>query len=251
MSPRHAARGRVSAGLHAAQEPRGTARHAARAQRGVPVGGAALAAVAGLGLVVGGVSLLAGEPAVRAEDFGAPTAEPTTSSPVTASEGTGPDGHVQSALTAVAHAPTPVPPAQVTLPGVTAEVVAVGVLPSGELQLPADPARVGWWAAGAVPGQAEGTVVLAGHMDGLRRGGAMSALLVVASGDVVSLEDSRGRAHEYRVVERSTTPQESLDPSLFTPDGPHRLVLVTCGGTYDEATGRYSENIVVVAEPVG
>lgn len=125
------------------------------------------------------------------------------------------------------------------------------VLSSGELQLPEDPARVGWWAAGGLPGQAEGTVVLAGHMDGLQRGGAMSALLDVHPDDVVSLEDTNGNVHDYRVVERSTTPQESLDPALFATDGPHRLVLVTCGGTYDDATGRYSENIVVIAEPVG
>ncbi|MBD8061089.1 class F sortase [Oceanitalea stevensii] len=206
--------------------------------------------MAGVGLVLGGVQLLVQEPVVRAEDFGSTTAEVPVSSSVTVPDVAGLAWAVPGAVSAVAHAPTPVPPAAVTLAGVAAEVVAVGVLPSGELQLPEDPSRVGWWAAGAVPGQGEGTVVLAGHMDGLRRDGAMSALLDVASGDVVSLEDSRGGAHEYRVVERSTTPQESLDPSLFTTDGAHRLVLVTCGGTYDAATGRYSENIVVVAEPV-
>ncbi|WP_454084258.1 sortase domain-containing protein [Georgenia sp. Marseille-Q6866] len=230
---------------------RGTPRHGAAAQRGVPLGAVAMAAVAGIGLVLGGVQLLVQDPVVRAADFGPTTAGAPASSSVTVPEVAGPAWAVPGAVSAVAHAPTPVPPARVTLTDVAAEVVPVGVLPSGELQLPEDPARVGWWAAGAVPGQGEGTVVLAGHMDGLRRGGAMSAMLEVASGDVVSLEDSRGRAHEYRVVERSTTPQESLDPSIFATDGPHRLVLVTCGGTYDEATGRYSENIVVVAEPVG
>ncbi|PYG01931.1 Sortase family protein [Georgenia satyanarayanai] len=204
---------------------------------------------AGLALVAGGVQLLVQEPAVHAQDFGATRAE--VSMPVTVPGPAGVAGPDPGAVTAFAQAPTPVPPEQVTLPGVTAEIVPVGVLPSGALQLPEDPARVGWWAAGSMPGQADGTVVLAGHMDGLRRSGAMSALLGVASGDVVALEDSRGRVHEYRVVQRSTTPQENLSPSLFATDGPPRLVLVTCGGTYDERTGRYSENIVVVAEPVG
>ena len=187
---------------------------------------------------------------MRAEDFGTTTAEVPAPSSVSVPDVAGPVGPAPGALTAVAYGPTPVPPARLTLVDVAAEVVPVGVLPSGDLQLPEDPARVGWWAAGAVPGQDGGTVVIAGHMDGLRRGGAMSALLDVAPGDVVSLEDNHGRAHEYRVVERSTTARESLDPSIFATDGPHRLVLVTCGGTYDEATGRYSENIVVVAEPV-
>lgn len=206
--------------------------------------------MAGGALVAGGVQQLTQDPVVQAQDFSATRVEATATAPIRIPA---PSDHEQSplpgALTAVAHAPTPVPPTQVTLPGVTAELVPVGVLPSGELQLPADPARVGWWAAGSLPGEEEGTVVLAGHMDGLRRGGAMSALLDVEPSDVVALEDSRGRVHEYRVVERSTTPQESLDPALFATDGAHRLVLVTCGGTYDEETGRYSENIVVIAEP--
>ena len=206
--------------------------------------------MAGGALVAGGVQQLTQDPVVQAQDFSAARMEVTATAPIRIpAPSDREESPVPGALTAVAHAPTPVPPTQVSLPGVTAELVPVGVLPSGELQLPDDPARVGWWAAGGLPGQSEGTVVLAGHMDGLRRDGAMSALLEVEPGDEVALEDSRGRVHEYRVVERSTTPQESLDPALFATDGAHRLVLVTCGGTYDEETGRYSENIVVIAEP--
>ncbi|PFG41134.1 sortase family protein [Georgenia soli] len=154
---------------------------------------------------------------------------------------------------AVAVAPlSPVPPGRLEFPsvGVDAEVVPVGVLPSGDLQLPEDPARVGWWAGGALPGESRGTVVLAGHMDGLRRSGAMSALLSVEENDVVRVEDLRGRVHEYRVVARRLSPRQSLDPALFATDGSHRLVLITCGGTFDADAGRYTDNIVVVAEPV-
>lgn len=235
-----------------ARAPHEAPRHAARARHDASLRGAALAAAAGVALMAGGAQLLAQEPVVQAQDFGTTTSETSSpvSAPVTVPDVTGPAGLVPGALAAVALAPAPVPPAQVTLTGVTAEVVPVGVLPSGELQIPQDPSRVGWWAAGGLPGQAEGTVVLAGHMDGLRRSGAMSALLDVEPGGTVSLEDGRGRVHEYRAVERSTSARESLDPSLFVTDGPHRLVLVTCGGTYDEETGLYSENIVVVAEPV-
>lgn len=148
--------------------------------------------------------------------------------------------------------PAPVPPGRATFPdsGVVAEVVPVGVLASGALHIPEDPSQVGWWAAGAMPGQTHGTVVLAGHMDGRSHGGAMSVLLQVRGGDTVQLEDRRGGAHEYRILARSTAPRDSVDPALFTTQGPHRLVLITCGGTYDERAGQYTENIVVVAEPV-
>ncbi len=102
-----------------------------------------------------------------------------------------------------------------------------------------------------MPGQGEGTVVLAGHMDGLRRSGAMSAVLDVAAGDVVTVRDHLGTAHEYRAVSRATVPRDALDAGLFATDGPHRLVLITCGGEFDRAPGQYAENLVVVAEPAG
>jgi hypothetical protein len=148
--------------------------------------------------------------------------------------------------------PVLVPPARALFPGsgVAADVVPVGVLPSGELQLPVDPARVGWWASGALPGQRQGTVVLAGHMDGLHRSGAMRALLDLAPGDMITIEDRHGAVHEYRAVSRYLEPWDSLDTSIFTTEGPHRLVLITCGGRFDEQAGRYDENVVVAAEPV-
>lgn len=146
----------------------------------------------------------------------------------------------------------PVPPGQASFAetGVVADLVPVGVLGSGALAIPEDPSRVGWWAAGALPGQSEGSIVLAGHMDGLRQESAMSVLLDVEAGQTVTIQDRRGDNHEYRILARDTTPRDSLDPSLFTTEGPHRLVLITCGGTYDEQTGQYTDNIVVLAEPV-
>lgn len=42
---------------------------------------------------------------------------------------------------------------------------------------------------------------------------------------------------------------EGLDADLFRADGPVRLVLITCGGTFEAAAGRYADNVVVVAHP--
>jgi hypothetical protein len=223
--------------------------------------------VAGLAAGVGIVSLVAGslvlahEPAVVAGSFGPTTTagtERATSRPSgprpsarrTAPPEAGiPAKRVGEALTARARGA--VPPRQVSFTdaGVVADVVPVGVLGSGALQIPADPSRIGWWAAGAMPGQSEGSVVLAGHMDGLSHGGAMSVLLDVQEGDTVAVQDRRGSTHRYRVVARGTQPRQNIDPALFTTDGPHRLVLITCGGTYDERAGQYTDNIVVIAQP--
>jgi hypothetical protein len=37
---------------------------------------------------------------------------------------------------------------------------------------------------------------------------------------------------------------------VFRRDGPPRLALVSCGGAFDERTGNYADNIVVLAQPV-
>ena len=130
----------------------------------------------------------------------------------------------------------------------TAAVVPVGVLPSGALDLPDDPRTVGWWAAGAMPGQRAGLLVLAGHIDSATEGaGALAVLLNLEQGDQVAVTGTDGTTADYRVLERATTPKGELDGGLFTREGPPRLVLITCGGAFDEDTGRYADNIVVIA----
>lgn len=133
----------------------------------------------------------------------------------------------------------------------TAAVVPVGVLPSGALDLPDDPRTVGWWAAGAMPGQRAGLLVLAGHIDSATEGaGALKVLLDLEKGDTVAVAGTDGTVAEYRVLERAATPKSELDPGLITREGPHRPVLITCGGAFDEETGHYADNIIVLANAV-
>jgi hypothetical protein len=47
-----------------------------------------------------------------------------------------------------------------------------------------------------------------------------------------------------------TYPKETgLPASAFARDGAPRLVLITCGGPFDAATGNYEDNVVVYATP--
>jgi hypothetical protein len=40
-----------------------------------------------------------------------------------------------------------------------------------------------------------------------------------------------------------------LPSSILTNDAPEQLVLITCGGPFDQNTGNYEDNIVVYASP--
>ena len=152
----------------------------------------------------------------------------------------------------------PLPPASaapvtISLPAVAEPVplVPVGVLDSGALQLPERPSVLGWFAAGAVPGGATGTALVAGHVDSAVFGaGPLETLFELGAGDLVEVADASGAAHRYAVVSRTSYPKSALPAELFRADGPPRLALVTCGGAFDERTGHYADNLVVIAEPV-
>ena len=135
--------------------------------------------------------------------------------------------------------------------GVEATVVEVRVRPDGELEVPPDPSTVGWWAEGARPGGGRGSVVIDGHVDTASQGpGAFFRLGTMEVGDVVELTDADGSTHGYRVTAAARYPKDELPAAeVFAQDRAERLVLVTCGGAFDEASRHYADNVVVFADP--
>lgn len=138
--------------------------------------------------------------------------------------------------------------------GVSAPVDAVGLLDSGGLAVPDDAARVGWFAPEGfelAPGD-QGTAVLAGHRDSRRTGpGALHALPELTPGMRIVVAHADDRVSHWQVERSVLTPRDALPvDELFTRSGPSRLALVTCGGTFDAASRRYSHNIIVYFSPV-
>jgi hypothetical protein len=59
-----------------------------------------------------------------------------------------------------------------------------------------------------------------------------------------------GQVSRYRVVTRQLLVKRQVPlAELFTRAGAPRLVLLTCGGPFDETARSYRDNLVVVAEP--
>jgi len=135
--------------------------------------------------------------------------------------------------------------------GVDAAVDPVGVEEDGQMALPADVDRVGWYRFGPAPGD-DGSAVLAGHVDDREQGlGAMAPLRDAAAGDEVLLTDAAGTGTRWRVVSRELLQKQVLPLDLlFAREGPPRLTLITCGGPFLPEFGSYRDNVVVVAEPV-
>ena len=134
--------------------------------------------------------------------------------------------------------------------GVDAPVDAVGIDPDGQMELPEDVSRVGWYRFGPEPG-AQGSAVLAGHVDDREQGpGALFRIRDAAVGDELTVTDTAGTATRWRVVSRELVTKQVLPVDrIFARDGAPRLTLITCGGPFLPEYRSYRDNVVVVAEP--
>lgn len=146
------------------------------------------------------------------------------------------------------------PPAGIVVPklGVDTAVVPVGVDDQGAMEIPQDVASVGWYRFGAVPGAATGSSVLAGHVDAADQGpGVFAELGSLEPGDVVEVVDDTGVRRSFSVVAREEWAKDDVPlDRLFDRGGEPRLVLITCGGGFDEGSLSYEDNIAITAVPV-
>ena len=144
-----------------------------------------------------------------------------------------------------------IPPIRLALPGfVDAPVVPVATGRDDQMQVPKSPTNVGWWAAGAAPGSAGGTVLLVGHVDTARHGrGVFAALWDVPVGAKVTVTAGDGSVRRYRIVARRIYRQEQLPTDLFRGGSKPRLALVTCIGSYNHSARRYTHNLVLYGVP--
>jgi len=122
------------------------------------------------------------------------------------------------------------------------------VEPGGELQLPGDGQRLGWWSGSSLAGEITGSVVIAGHVDTRAGVGFSVRMLSLRPGDRLVIGDpdqSRGyRISSVTRILKSRLPQTGI----FSRDTPAQLVLITCTGAFSTSTG-YAENFIATAVP--
>jgi len=148
-------------------------------------------------------------------------------------------------------APPKAGPGSVRLPaGGTATLVRREVK-DGVLPVPEGIGEAAWW--GTELTGSEGATVLAGHVDWKGAKGPFAELWQAQNGREVVIADSAGTEFRFRITQIETVRKDDLPAravEFFGPRGPHRLVLVTCGGTWIGGRQGYEANRVVIAEPV-
>ena len=168
-----------------------------------------------------------------------------------------------------AHSPTVVPdkpgvPVRVIVAGhhVKAPVSADRLNADGSLYVPSDPRHVSWGSQQVAPGSGHGTIILVAHINMGGVAGAFSDLDTYRVGQVITLVLADGRQLKYAVAaapievnkdKLGPRRQELFDQthSYGLPGRPRsgRLLLLSCGGAFDNRTGHYESNIFVYALP--
>ena len=147
------------------------------------------------------------------------------------------------------------PPVTVDIPdaGISVPVVPVGVRPDGLMDIPANVDVAGWYSYGSDPFSDTGTTVIAAHVDSLEYGlGPFADLRNLGSGAQIIVTVAGGSSVTYQVESITSIPKAQLPVNdIFDRAGAQRLALITCGGQFDYDTLTYSDNVVVIAVPVG
>ena len=145
-------------------------------------------------------------------------------------------------------------PVRIQIPSVAIDITItpVGVEGNGLLQIPENIWVAGWYRYGSSPSSDTGSTVISAHVDSFEQGLGPFAYLkeMPADAEIIVTTDD-GVVHRYGLesVQNIKKKQLPLD-QVFDRDGAPRIVLLTCGGQFDQNVQNYSDNIVAIANPL-
>jgi sortase (surface protein transpeptidase) len=142
-------------------------------------------------------------------------------------------------------------PTRIVIPdiGVDTRVTDVGLTVEGAMDAPEDYSEVGWYRHGATPGDA-GRAVLAGHVDSATGPAIFYRLHELVPGSIIEVTLG-GDAEMVRFVVSGTArypEHEAPLDRIFGPSDQSELILITCAGVFDRASGLYDERLVIYAD---
>jgi hypothetical protein len=141
------------------------------------------------------------------------------------------------------------PPVTLGIPrlGLTQRLIGLRRTRTGQLQVPADPQRAGWYSEGPAPGD-PGPAVIVGHVDSYRGPGVFARIKTLRKGDHIDIRRADGSLVRFQVqLVRSYSKRSFPTALVYGGGGAPTLRLVTCGGAFDPVTRHYLSNVVVFA----
>lgn len=132
--------------------------------------------------------------------------------------------------------------------GVDSAVESVGLLENGEMAVPEDFRKTGWFDLGTKPGD-RGSAVIAGHVDDKTGPGVFFDLKQLQKGDEIEVTGEDGQKLVFEVVDKQRFPKDDAPiDDIFGYTSRRMLNLITCIGEFDHSVGGRLERLVVYTE---
>lgn len=140
-------------------------------------------------------------------------------------------------------------PVRVEIPGigVSSTLEELELNSAGEMEVPADPDKAGWFTPAPPPG-VPGVSVISGHVTWNQDPVVFFRLGDLRAGDKIRVQRADGVTAVF-TVERIGEFAKSTFPTkaVYTPTEGAGIRLITCGGQYDDVNNRYLSNVIVWA----
>lgn len=142
-------------------------------------------------------------------------------------------------------------PLSISIPAIRLEsaLTPSGTLADGTIAVPPDPTVAGWFTGGPRPGD-PGPAVIMGHVDSKQGIGVFWYLRELVIGDVATVRTTTGDVSFVVTAMEQISKEEFPTERVYGPVPGAALRLITCGGTFDRASGHYRDNLVVYLSQV-
>jgi len=125
----------------------------------------------------------------------------------------------------------------------------VGLAADGTIAAPTVWNEAAWYDRGPRPGQ-QGPAVIVGHVDSRTGPAVFYRLSELRSGDEIFVDRADGSTARFLVTGVRKFPKNAFPAyAVYAPTLQPSLLLITCGGTFNQATGHYRDNIIVTSVP--
>lgn len=141
-----------------------------------------------------------------------------------------------------------VEPTRIVIPslGVNADLVPVGLLDDGAMEIPAF-GLAGWYRLGPAPG-AVGPAVIVAHLDTKHGPDVFYRLRELLPGDGIEVHGAGGEVAVFTVESQEEVLKRELPTErIWNQTTQAALRLITCAGEFDTAGGHYLSNTIVYA----
>lgn len=128
---------------------------------------------------------------------------------------------------------------------VNTSIISIGLRGDGTLDVPTAPDLVGWYTGSPTPGEI-GPSVIDGHVDSPNGIAIFWRLGELQMGDVIEIDKANSITAKFKVDRVAQYPQDNFPTDeVYGNLNYAGIRLITCSGTFDTSTHRYSHNTIV------